>query len=84
MQQRARGARRPSVAGDAFVVAVLVLVALPVLLLTAAVPWLGLVLAGGLLLAAWRWPVAAGPIPRIVTGLLGAVALLAGVLALLR
>lgn len=74
---------RRSLGGDAFIVLVECLVLMPVLLLTASVPvvplGLGIVLT---LLAAW-WPVDAGNVPRIVTGLMALLAFLAAVVGLL-
>ncbi|MCA0329437.1 MAG: hypothetical protein LCI03_05960 [Actinobacteria bacterium] len=75
--------RRGSLAGDAFIVAVLCLIAIPLLLLTAPLPWLSLALGAVLAVTARRWPVAAGPVPRIVTALIAVVALLAAALAFL-
>jgi hypothetical protein len=62
---------------DAFVVLVLCLVLVPALLITTSVPLVPLVLGAGLAYLAIRWPVSAGVVPRIVSGLVALVALLA-------
>lgn len=74
---------RGSLGEDAFVVLVECVVLLPALLLSAAVPLLPL--ASGIVLTAlavW-WPVDAGNVPRIVTGLTALLAFAAAVLGLL-
>jgi hypothetical protein len=72
-----------SLGGDAFVVVVECLVLMPVLLLSASIPFVPLGLGIGLtLLTAW-WPVDAGNVPRIVTGLMALLAFLAAVVGLL-
>lgn len=68
---------------DALVVVVLVLVLLPAVLVASAAPVVAAVVAVGLGVLALRWPVDAGPVPRIVTGLVAVVALIAAVLGLL-
>jgi hypothetical protein len=62
---------------DAFVVLVLCLVLVPALLLTTYAPVIALAVGAGMAYIAIRWPISAGPVPRIVSGLVAIVALLA-------
>ena len=67
---------------DAFVAVVLCLVLVPALLLTTYAPLLAPAVGVALAYIAIRWPISAGVVPRIVSGLVAIVALLAAFLGL--
>lgn len=67
---------------DAFVVLVLCLGVVPAVLISTSVPLVPLVVGVGLAYVAIRRPVSAGVVPRIVTGLVALVSLLAAVIGL--
>lgn len=68
---------------DGFVTLAFCLLLVPAVLVASSIPLIPLVLGAALGLIAWRWPITAGTIPRLVTAAVALVSILAAALGFL-